>query len=73
MALRGGSWLDRPKDCRSTYRSHGLPVRTHSFIGFRVVCLPQPIYHITMENLDIEMITIPAGEFVMGKIGRAHV
>ena len=39
--LRGGSWLDLPGRCRSAYRSHAQPGSAVSFIGFRVVCLPQ--------------------------------
>jgi formylglycine-generating enzyme required for sulfatase activity len=39
--LRGGSWLDLPRYCRSAFRNRTLPVDAGSFIGFRVVCLPQ--------------------------------
>lgn len=40
--LRGGSWFDHPQDCRSAYRSRLRPVGSYNFVGFRVVCLPQP-------------------------------
>ncbi|MEH2238560.1 SUMF1/EgtB/PvdO family nonheme iron enzyme [Nostoc sp.] len=39
--LRGGSWIDYPKDCRSASRDNGLrPLRDliDYYIGFRVVC-----------------------------------
>jgi formylglycine-generating enzyme required for sulfatase activity len=36
--LRGGSWLNYPRNCRSAYR-YGYPRDTRgNFIGFRVVC-----------------------------------
>ena len=36
--LRGGSWLDVPRYCRSAYRSYYLPSDRADFIGFRVIC-----------------------------------
>jgi formylglycine-generating enzyme required for sulfatase activity len=39
--LRGGSWLDYPRDCRSAYRAHPRPDDADFDVGFRVVCLPQ--------------------------------
>jgi formylglycine-generating enzyme required for sulfatase activity len=39
--LRGGSWSDYPRNCRSAYRYHGRPGYANSRVGFRVVCLPQ--------------------------------
>ena len=43
--LRGGSWNDPTKDCRSASRSrsHSLnqPGIASSLVGFRVVCLDQ--------------------------------
>jgi formylglycine-generating enzyme required for sulfatase activity len=36
---RGGSWGDLPQNCRSAYRSDGIPRVAYSGIGFRVVCL----------------------------------
>jgi formylglycine-generating enzyme required for sulfatase activity len=39
--LRGGSWNNRPADCRSAYRDFHLPVPRDFAIGFRVCCLPQ--------------------------------
>ena len=39
--LRGGSWSVVPRDCRSAYRNHYRPDDAYSYVGFRVVCLPQ--------------------------------
>jgi formylglycine-generating enzyme required for sulfatase activity len=39
--LRGGSWLDNPRDCRSAFRSLAQPGLAYAYVGFRVVCLPQ--------------------------------
>jgi formylglycine-generating enzyme required for sulfatase activity len=39
--LRGGSWNDCPRYCRSAYRNHARPVDAFYLVGFRVVCLPQ--------------------------------
>jgi len=39
--LRGGSWDDVPRLCRSAYRLHYLPGLASYGVGFRVVCLPQ--------------------------------
>jgi formylglycine-generating enzyme required for sulfatase activity len=39
--LRGGSWLNYPRNCRSAFRNHSLPVDAGNNVGFRVVCLPQ--------------------------------
>jgi formylglycine-generating enzyme required for sulfatase activity/RES domain-containing protein len=39
--LRGGSWLNNPRNCRSAYRAHFQPVNANFYVGFRVVCLPQ--------------------------------
>ncbi len=36
--LRGGSWNDDPRYCRSAYRSYDSSVDLSSSIGFRVVC-----------------------------------
>jgi formylglycine-generating enzyme required for sulfatase activity len=38
--LRGGSWFNGPRFCRSAYRDGILP-DSRGFIGFRVCCLPQ--------------------------------
>jgi formylglycine-generating enzyme required for sulfatase activity len=35
--LRGGSWLDNPKDCRSSKRREYDPEKRYSDIGFRIV------------------------------------
>ena len=39
--LRGGSWNNSPRNCRSAYRIHNQPDNTNTNPGFRVVCLPQ--------------------------------
>jgi formylglycine-generating enzyme required for sulfatase activity len=39
--LRGGSWSSIPRFCRSAFRFHDRPVLAYSYVGFRVVCLPQ--------------------------------
>jgi formylglycine-generating enzyme required for sulfatase activity len=39
--LRGGSWFSFPSYCRSAFRNHPVPGDADSFVGFRVVCLPQ--------------------------------
>lgn len=39
--LRGGSWLDLPRGCRSAYRGCNHPGFRDLDIGFRVCCLPQ--------------------------------
>jgi len=36
--IRGGSWIDGPRDCRSAYRDFCDPAYTFTYIGFRVVC-----------------------------------
>jgi formylglycine-generating enzyme required for sulfatase activity len=37
--LRGGSWTNYPRNCRSAYRLNYSPADAHNFIGFRVVCV----------------------------------
>jgi formylglycine-generating enzyme required for sulfatase activity len=39
--LRGGSWGNNPRHCRSAYRFHHQPVNSYDNVGLRVVCLPQ--------------------------------
>jgi len=39
--LRGGSWGDDPRDCRSAFRGDYLPGGRNSGVGFRVCCLPR--------------------------------
>jgi formylglycine-generating enzyme required for sulfatase activity len=36
--LRGGSWINNPRDCRSATRDDDTPVNRNYIIGFRVVC-----------------------------------
>ena len=39
--LRGGSWFNNPRYCRSAYRGLSQPGHAYLDVGFRVVCLPQ--------------------------------
>jgi formylglycine-generating enzyme required for sulfatase activity len=41
--LRGGSWYDHPRDCRSAYRYFSPPDGRFNDVGFRVCCLPQDL------------------------------
>jgi formylglycine-generating enzyme required for sulfatase activity len=34
--LRGGSWVDIPRNCRSAYRGRGVTVDRVNVVGFRV-------------------------------------
>lgn len=36
--LRGGSWIDYPRTCRSAFRVGSSPDDRYDFFGFRVVC-----------------------------------
>jgi formylglycine-generating enzyme required for sulfatase activity len=38
--IRGGSWSNYPRNCRSASRNHYLPGNRYSSIGFRVVVAP---------------------------------
>ena len=38
--LRGGSWFNYPRDCRSAYRIGNSPGYRLDYIGFRVCCSP---------------------------------
>jgi len=38
VSLRGGSWLNSPRSCRSAYRVLDDPGSVSSNVGFRVVC-----------------------------------
>ncbi|MBD2770824.1 SUMF1/EgtB/PvdO family nonheme iron enzyme [Iningainema tapete] len=35
--LRGGSWNNNPRNCRSAYRDYNAPDNRNDNIGFRVV------------------------------------
>jgi formylglycine-generating enzyme required for sulfatase activity len=39
--LRGGSWINYPRSCRSAFRNDLHPVNRYYSVGFRVCCLPQ--------------------------------
>ena len=36
--VRGGSWLDEARGCRSAYRFRAMPHDGYQIVGFRVVC-----------------------------------
>jgi formylglycine-generating enzyme required for sulfatase activity len=38
--VRGGSWFNGPRACRSAFRGIGLPGKLSIDVGFRVCCLP---------------------------------
>ncbi|MEB3167160.1 MAG: SUMF1/EgtB/PvdO family nonheme iron enzyme, partial [Synechococcaceae cyanobacterium] len=38
--LRGGSWFNEPRSCRSAYRNCNRPGALGGDVGFRVCCLP---------------------------------
>ena len=38
VVVRGGSWLDEGRACRSAYRFKAMPNTQYKLIGFRVVC-----------------------------------
>ncbi|MBW3543969.1 MAG: formylglycine-generating enzyme family protein, partial [Planctomycetes bacterium] len=38
LVVRGGSWLDDARACRSAYRFRAMPNNTYRLIGFRVAC-----------------------------------
>ncbi|MFN9622316.1 MAG: SUMF1/EgtB/PvdO family nonheme iron enzyme [Cyanobacteriota bacterium] len=38
--LRGGSWFNEPRNCRSAYRNSNHPGNRNDNVGFRVCCLP---------------------------------
>ena len=38
LVVRGGSWLDDARACRSAYRGKAMHRNTYKLIGFRVVC-----------------------------------
>ena len=37
FVLRGGSWNNNPRNCRSAYRNNNAPDNRNNNIGFRVV------------------------------------
>ena len=38
LVIRGGSWLEDARGCRSAYRYRAMPRNRYRIIGFRVVC-----------------------------------
>ena len=43
--LRGGSWINLPRNRRSALRFHNRPDYAFINVGFRVVCRPQDDNH----------------------------
>ncbi|MFN7465477.1 MAG: SUMF1/EgtB/PvdO family nonheme iron enzyme [Pseudanabaena sp.] len=44
--LRGGSWNNNPRNCRSAYRNNNRPDDRNNNIGFRVVsCVASTLPH----------------------------
>jgi formylglycine-generating enzyme required for sulfatase activity len=41
--LRGGSWANDPRDCRSAFRGRLRPDYAFNYVGFRVVCSPRAL------------------------------
>lgn len=38
LMIRGGSWMDEARACRSAYRYKAMPENRYEVVGFRVVC-----------------------------------
>jgi formylglycine-generating enzyme required for sulfatase activity len=57
--LRGGSWFNSPRFCRSAYRYGWHPANSDDDTGFRLTSRNPPA-------TDIAMVKIPAGSFLMG-------
>jgi len=38
-ALRGGSWINADRNCRSSFRSDNAPGSRYDYVGFRLSCL----------------------------------
>ncbi|MDG1890324.1 MAG: formylglycine-generating enzyme family protein, partial [Verrucomicrobiota bacterium] len=66
---RGGAWSNNPSHCRSANRLMNRPVHSFNSLGFRVALSSVPIPTedpFTIPELDLKMMPIPAGTFVMG-------
>ena len=48
--LRGGSWYNHPRLCRSAFRALVQPDDAGNDVGFRVVCLDQDGHTIMLEE-----------------------
>ena len=65
--VRGGSWCDRPKRCRSAFRlSYPIWQRVHN-VGFRVICQtnkPTKGYIVSAKDINLEETTTSNYEIV---------
>jgi hypothetical protein len=68
--LRGGSWNNNPRNCRSAYRNHNQPDNANNNVGLRVVCLPQ--HPSTSEPREGIPAGAPEGSRPAPVIGRFH-
>jgi formylglycine-generating enzyme required for sulfatase activity len=50
--LRGGSWYDSPRYCRSAVRGYSTPGGRNDNIGFRVVCSANKILQVTVNSVE---------------------
>lgn len=70
--LRGGSWFDTLRSCRSAFRYYAPAANALNVVGFRIVCtlVNTPMDPYRSESLSeltaITMRPIPAGSFLMG-------
>ena len=71
--IRGGSWFNNPRYCRSASRYIHLFGGLGDYVGFRVCCLSEGNKHtinstpMTVTTMTtINMLAIPAGTFEMG-------
>ena len=65
---RGGSWVYHAYFCRSAKRDSSTPNTVYNFIGFRVALAPVLSKDMTipLSNVDLEMVWIEPGTFMMG-------
>jgi len=63
---RGGSYYNFPWPYRSSYRIRSNSKDADSLLGFRIVIIVHLFVRTTMPEFQIEMVNIPAGEYVMG-------
>ena len=70
--LRGGSWFDTTRSCRSAFRYYAPAANALNVVGFRIICTstktPMELYRreFLSQLATITMRSIPAGSFLMG-------